>query len=217
MGSVKSFSPAKRFIFGSILVALVMLLLVTGWTIPFQFESFSVLYKFGVQKVLLRSGKVIGLTVVLLLFFQILLASHLKFLELIYSRKLLFTLHRLNGFLVTLLVMVHPLLIKASENFVPYTLEKKYYPEYVGIVILLVTLAVFISAILRKRIGTVFGNKWLVLHRLGSTLVLLILPFHVLWVSDTFKSGGLPRSAALIIFSINILLIFRIWLRRTFS
>jgi hypothetical protein len=40
-----------------------------------------------------------------------------------------------------------------------------------------------------------------------------IMPTHVLWVSETFKSG-LPRTAALIIFTLALLLITRLWIRR---
>ncbi len=215
MDSVKYFSPAKRLLLGLLLVILAMLLLVAGWTIPFQFESSSILYKFGMQKVLLRSGKIVGITVALLLFYQILLASHLKFMERIFPQKNLLALHRFNGFLITLLVLVHPFLIKASENFTAYRFESKYYPEFVGIGLMLVILTVSMLAFFRERIDINYG-KWLFLHRFGATIILLILPLHVLWVSETFK-GGLPRSATLVIFGLNLLLLLRIWLRRLLS
>jgi len=215
MASVKYFSPAKRLILGSILLTLAMLLLAAGWTVPYQFESSSILYKFGFQKVLLRSGKIVGITVALLLFYQILLASRFKFLERIYSQKRLLASHRVNGFLITLLVLVHPILIKASENFTVYLFESKYYPEFIGIGLLFVILIVSMLAFFKGRI-TISHGKWLVLHRLGATMVLLILPLHVLWVSDTFKEG-LPRNAALGIFSLNLLLLLCIWLRRLLS
>lgn len=215
MDSIKYFSPAKRLVLGLVLVILAMLLLVAGWTVPFQFESSSILYKFGIQKVLLRSGKIVGITVAVLLFYQILLVSHLKFMEQIFIQKRLLALHRFNGFLVALLVLVHPVLNKASENFTAYMFESKYYPEFVGIGLMLVILTVAILAFFRERLGTYYG-KWLLLHRIGATMILLILPLHVLWVSDTFK-GGLPRNAALGIFGLNLLLLLRIWLRRILS
>lgn len=215
MDPVKYFSPSKQLIVGSIVVILAMLLLVAGWTVPYQFESSSILYKFGIQKVLLRSGKVVGITVALLLFYQILLLSRFTFLERIFSHKRLLALHRFNGFLITLLVLVHPVLNKASENFTAYLFESKYYPEFVGIGLGFVILTVSMLAFFKERIGISYG-KWLVLHRFGATMVLLILPLHVLWVSDTFKEG-LPRNAALGIFGLNLLLILRIWLRRLLS
>jgi predicted ferric reductase len=215
MDSVKYFSPAKRLFFGSLLVTLAMLLLVAGGTLPFQFESSSILYKFGIQKVLLRSGKVVGITVVLLVFFQVLLASHLTFMERLSPPKRLLAFHRFNGFIITFLVLVHPILTKASENFTAYTFEPKYYPEFVGIGLMAVILTVTLLAIFRERISIKYG-KWLFFHRFGATMVLLILPMHVLWVSETFK-GGPPRTFAFVIFGLNLLFLLRIWLRRLLS
>ena len=188
---------------------LAFLLLAGGWSIPFAYESSSILYKFGTEKILLRSGKVIGITIALLVFYQILLASRF------YSSKRLITLHRINGIVITLLILVHPILIKASENFIPYTFDKKYVPEFIGISLQLVILFVSVTAIFRK-IFKIAYDKWLFLHRLGVTLAISILPLHVLLVSDTFKSGP-PRIAALIIFGLNLFLVVRIWLRRLFA
>ena len=69
-------SPARlptaksRFILGTFMVLLAFLLLAGGWAIPFEYESFSILYKFGRAKVYLRSGKIIGITILLLIFYQ---------------------------------------------------------------------------------------------------------------------------------------------------
>lgn len=216
MPAFQSFIVKNRVLLGTLVVLLAMALLAGGWSIPFQFESFSILYKFGKLKVYLRYGKVIGITVALLLLFQVLLASRLKILEQVFSVKILFILHRINGFIITCLVAVHPVLIKASENFIPYTFGKKYYPEFVGIGLIFVLLTVSVAAIFRNFFKMPYV-RWRFLHRLGATLILIILPAHVLFVSDTFKSGGLPRSAALTIFSLNFLFITYIWLKRFFK
>ena len=215
MSPSKSLTLQTRIIGGTLVVLFAMALLAGGWSIPFQFESFSILYKFGKLKVYLRYGKVIGITVALLLLFQVLLASRLKILEQIFSVKILFILHRINGFILTCLVAGHPVLIKASENFTPYTFGKKYYPEFVGIGLIFVLLTVSAAAIFRNFFKMPYV-RWRFLHRLGATLILLILPVHVLFVSDTFKSG-VPRTAALTIFSLNLLLITYIWLKRFFK
>ena len=216
MSPSKSLTLQTRIIWGTLVVLLAMALLAGGWSIPFQFESFSILYKFGKLKAYLRYGKVIGITVALLLLFQVLLASRLKIFEQIFSVKILFILHRINGFIITCLVAVHPVLIKASENFIPYTFGKKYYPEFVGIGLIFVLLTVSAAAIFRNFFKMPYV-RWRFLHRLGATLILLILPVHVLFVSDTFKSGGLPRTAGLTVFSLNLLLITYIWLKRFFK
>ena len=216
MPAFQSFIVKNRVLLGTLVVLLAMALLAGGWSIPFQFESFSILYKFGEMKVYLRYGKVIGISVALLLLFQVLLASRLKILEQVFSVKILFILHRINGFIITCLVAVHPVLIKASENFIPYTFGKKYYPEFVGIGLIFVLLTVSVAAIFRNFFKMPYV-RWRFLHRLGATFIVLILPAHVLFVSDTFKSGGLPRSAALTIFSLNFLFITYIWLKRFFK
>jgi predicted ferric reductase len=205
-------SEANRLSLGIIIALLALLLLIGGWTIPFKFESFSILYKFGIEKTYLRSGKVIGITIALLLFFQVILASRFRIFEQVFSVKRLLSLHRFNGMAITLLVISHPLLIKASEKFTPYTLEKKYYPEFLGMGVLTILLLLSFTAIFRKFFKMSYG-KWLLLHRLGATLLVFVLPTHILFVSETFKSG-IPRYGALVIFSLNFLMIVLIWVQR---
>ena len=215
MTSPKSFVHGQRFLLGVLIVLSAMLLLAGAWSIPFHFESFSILYKFGKLKVYLRYGKVIGITVVLLIFYQIVIASHFKFLEKIFSFKSMLVLHRLNGIIMGSLAAVHPLLIKASENFTPYTFGKKYYPEFLGIGLLFVLLGLSGTAIF-KNFFKIPHKRWLLLHRLNATLVLVLMPAHILFVSDTFKSG-VPWVAVMTIFILNILLILRIWIRKFFT
>jgi predicted ferric reductase len=200
---------------GLIIVLLAVLLLAGGLLLPFYYESFSILYKSGIQKVYLRSGKIIGITVALLVFYQIVLASRLRFLEQVYAAGRLIALHRINGIIIILLVLMHPVLIKASENFISYTFAKKYVPEFIGIGLLLVILSVSVTALFRVFLKISY-QKWLLLHRLGVSLAVTILPLHILLVSDTFKFG-LPRTGALVIFSLNFLLLVRVWLRRLFT
>jgi len=206
-----SLSAPARIILVSLIVCLALLILAGGWIIPFKFESFSILYKFGIEKTYLRSGKMVGITIAVLLFFQVLLASRFAIFERIFTRKSLFTLHRFNGMVITFLVVLHPLLIKASENFTAYIFEKKYYPEFLGMGLLGIILVLSATAIFRSFLHISYG-RWLLLHRLGATLALVVMPTHVLWVSETFKSGP-PRTAALIIFTLALLLAARIWLR----
>jgi predicted ferric reductase len=212
MSPSESLSTSTRVILGTGIAMLALLLLVSGWTIPFHFESQSILYKFGMERTFLRSGKMIGITIAVLVFFQIILASRFTIFELIYSAKRLLFLHRINGMAITFLILSHPLLIKASENFTAYTFEKKYYPEFLGIALLAVLLLLSLSAIFNN-FSKIPYTWWLLLHRLGVTLVLLLMPTHTFFVSETFKSGT-PRNAALVVFSLNLLMIARIWIRR---
>ena len=92
-------------------------------------------------------------------------------------------MHRINGIIITCLVAAHPVLIKASENFIPYTISKKYYPEFVGIALLFVLLTLSATAIFRKFLKMPYP-RWRLLHRLGATLVLLIVPAHLTQYAD---------------------------------
>ena len=96
-----------------------------------------------------------------------------------------------------------------------YTISKKYYPEFVGMGLIFVLLTLSLSAIFRKFLQMPYP-RWRLVHRMGATLVLAILPVHVLLVSSTFKSAGLPRYGAIAIFSLNFLFILYIWLKRIF-
>ena len=216
MPASQSFALKNRVLLGTLVILLAMVLLAGGWSIPFHYESFSILYKFGKLKLYLRYGKVLGITIALLLFFQVLLASRVKILVQIFSAKSVLMLHRINGFIIACLILAHPLLIKASENFTPYTFGKKYYPEFVGIGLLFVLFTLSVTAIFRSFFKMDY-NRWRLLHRLGATMALLILPGHVFFVSDTFKSAGVPREAAIVVFSLNLLFITYIWLKRFFQ
>jgi len=212
MNSSGSLSATARAILGTIIVFLALLVLAGGWSIPFTFESSSILYKFGMEKAYLRSGKVIGITTAVLVFFQVILASRFTLFEQVFSVKRLLSLHRINGMAIALLVVLHPLLIKASENFTPYTFAKKYYPEFLGIAMLTVFLLLALTAIFRNFFRFSYAG-WLLLHRFSATLALLLMPAHILYVSDTFKTG-IPRNGALFILSLNLIMLTGIWWRR---
>jgi predicted ferric reductase len=212
MSPAGSYQNKIRIVPGTIVIVFALLLLAGGWIIPFKFQSFSILYKFGLDKIYLRSGKMIGITITLLIFYEVLLASRFMILEQIFSVKRLLRLHRLNGIIIAIVAGLHPLLIKASEQFTPYTFAKKYYPEFIGIGLLCVLLAHSFAAVFKNVIKLPY-KKWLLWHRLGATLILLLMPAHILYVSQSFKSG-IPRQAALIIFGLALIMILRIWLLR---
>ena len=208
----RSITATTRVVLGAIFILLALILLAGAWTIPFTFESSSLLYKFGIEKTYLRSGKVIGITIALLVFFQVILASRFVVFEQLFSAKGIFFLHRSNGIVITCLAVLHPLLIKGSENFTPYTFEKKYFPEFLGFALVAVLLLVSLTAIFRNSFKLSYAG-WLLLHRFSATMALAMMPAHILYVSETFKSG-IPRNAALVIFSLNLLMIVKVWLWR---
>ena len=79
------FSPGIRyFLIGSILF-LMLLVMAGALSIPFLFESPSMWYKIGIDKGLLRAGKMVGIGAGLLLLLQLPLAGRLKWLDRLFS------------------------------------------------------------------------------------------------------------------------------------
>jgi len=97
-----------RVLLATALVALLLLTLAGALTIPFAFESPSMWYKFGIEKVSPRAGKMLGLAAGLLIFLQLPLAGRMKFLDRIFSLPGLIRQHRMHAWAIAILALVHP-------------------------------------------------------------------------------------------------------------
>ncbi len=214
MDSSAVFTPRKRFLLGGTSIFLALLLIAGAWTLPFLFESPSIFYKFGIDKIFLRWGKVAGLTVAMLVFFQVLLISRFKFLDRIFSLNRIYAFHRINGIAIAALALVHPTLILAAEKFTLFTFEQRYWPEFFGVGTWVLILVLVTTANRRLFFGFAY-DRWLWFHRLGILPAIALGIIHILFVSDTFKSG-LPRMLVFAAAGITLLMILRIWFRRYF-
>ncbi|MEJ2655884.1 MAG: hypothetical protein P8012_01650, partial [Desulfobacterales bacterium] len=214
MDSPAVLSLRLRIVLGGICILLVLLIIAGAWAIPFVFESPSILYKFGINKILLRSGQILGITVAVLVLFQVLFVSRLKFLDRIFSLNHNYGFHRMNGLIIATLALWHPILIIASNNFTFFAFEKRYWPQFLGVGVLAIILVVVTTAYLRLFFGFAY-HHWRRFHRAGTLLIIALMPFHILFVSGTFKSA-LPRILVFVVFGGMLLLILRIWYRRLF-
>jgi len=166
-------------------------------SLAFLFESPSIRYKFGWDKVMLRTGKIVGLTAAILLLLQLPIAGRLKFLDRVFSLPWLYRMHRSIGYTIGLLIVLHPVLITLPEDRLMIPFETRYWPEWVGATLLLAILSQI--ALGRWRSVLIKNYKtWLQLHRFVGFTILALLMTHVLYVSETFQYEGLPRNAALI-------------------
>jgi predicted ferric reductase len=207
--------PLKtRMVLGGTCIFLVLLFIASAWTIPFLFESPSILYKFGIEKTFLRSGKVFGVTAAALVFFQVLLVSHLKFLDRIFSLNRLVTFHRMKGLAIAFLALVHPILIIAAENFTLFPFEKRYWPEFLGVAVFIFILVIVTTANWRLMLHFAY-DQWLRFHRLMTVVAIALMTIHILFVSETFTSG-VPHTFVFVAAGINLMLILRLWFRRLF-
>jgi predicted ferric reductase len=183
-----------RLLIGSMIVTIFVFALAGAISIPFYFESSSILYKSGYNRHLLRSGQVLGMVAGCLLLMQIILSARLKCLDRIFGLNNLFRFHRFIGFGIACLVIMHPILIFAPEDriFIPFQL--RYWPEFVGLFLLLLIIASVISSRWRDRLRIAFHHWWPI-HRWTAVVIATAFYVHILSVSSTFEQQ-LPKMVA---------------------
>lgn len=186
-------SPGTRIVLGGAVVLVFLVVLAGAVAIPFRFESSSMLYKFGSEKAMLRAGKILGMIAGLLLLMQLLWSARIKFLDRIFGLNNLFRFHRLMGGIIVGCALIHPILVYLPDNSLIIPLTKRYWPELVGLGLLLSILIMVITSILRARLRFSY-HCWRTAHRLGAVVVVAGLAVHVLNVSDSF-GRGLPQAS----------------------
>lgn len=189
-------------------LAVLLLLLAGAVSIPFVYPSQSILYKFGTDRALLRIGKIFGLLAAVFFLLQLPLVSRLSGVEKIFGQKSLHGFHKINAMSVSLLALLHPIIVFAPEEISTMPFELRYWPEFIGLFLLLLILLTFVSSRWMVQIH-LSRARWLRLHKAATTAAVFALAVHVLSVSYSFKSG-LPRTA----FVILIGLYFLLWARR---
>jgi predicted ferric reductase len=197
------------------IILFALLIMGGAWTLPFVFESSTMFYKFGLEKMLLRWGKVAGITAAVMLYSQVLFVSRFKIFDNIFSLKRMYTFHRRSGLAIALLLALHPILVLSAEGFTLFPLEKRYWPEFLGIGLAMVVMGIVLTGKWRLNFG--FSHSlWIRFHRVVTPLAIGAVSIHILFVSETFTSG-LPRWLVLLTTGLNMLLILRIWYLRVFS
>lgn len=150
---------------------------------PFVFHTTTMWYKLGVDRVLLLSGQLAGCYAAFFLLLQFVLISRFKPLVSAFGIGSLAKTHRLNGKVVTFLAVAHVLLILLPEGLENLPIGVKYWPEMVGVLLLLVIFIVMLVFYLKKTI-TYPVFKWV--HRVLAILAFGLVLIHVLNVSDAF-------------------------------
>ena len=79
------------------LISVLLIILAGAISIPFDFESSSILYQFEIKKTLLRFCQMIGLMVACLVMLQSVLSTRIKFLDRVLSLNNLMNVHRIGG------------------------------------------------------------------------------------------------------------------------
>jgi predicted ferric reductase len=187
-------TPRLRNTLAGLVLILIAGLIIGALTIPFQFESSTMFYKFGVDKAMLRGGKMIGLAAAILLMVQLPLAGRIKFLDRLFSLPALYRVHRLNAFVICPLVLLHVVCVMAPDDLYMIPLEGRYWPEWLGALLLVLILCQTMASRWRSLLGLPY-HRWMAVHRVVGAATMVLLLVHVLYVSETFSRSGLPRYA----------------------
>ncbi|MBU1342582.1 MAG: ferric reductase-like transmembrane domain-containing protein [Proteobacteria bacterium] len=172
------------------------LVLGAGCTIPFYFESPSILYKFGMAKRLLRAGKIFGILAGILLVFQPIFIARFSFIDRIFPQDRRCRFHKHTAIVLTGAAILHPMFVLWAENFSFFPMEIRYWPEFLGIGLLSLVCVMTSISVFRGAVHLRW-NKWFLAHRILAPLILILFFIHVLNVSKSFESG-LPNHILLL-------------------
>lgn len=193
-------TPGKPTRFPTILYKMMVflgaaLLLGSALAVPFYYETQTLWYKTGADKIMLRSAQLAGLFALFLLIGQILLALRAKFFEHLFGGVHLMRWHQLNGVLIFYTACCHVLLVLAPEGFDNLPIGKKYWPEMIGGLLFLFLFAMVVTSRFRSWLQLGYA-QWRMLHRPMGYLSLVLVFCHALFVSESF-ARGLPRTVLL--------------------
>jgi predicted ferric reductase len=207
LSTIKILPPPIRYLSAACLILFIVFLIVGALAIPFLYESSSMWYKFGIAKTSLRIGKMLGLVAGLLILLQLPLAGRIKWLDRIFSLPGLIRQHRRHAWVIVLMALGHPACILLSEDMLLIPLEVRYWPEWLGLVLLGLIMIQMIGSQWRQALRIPF-HVWLPLHRIAGMMIPALVIVHVLYVSESFTTPGVPRSAVFI----AAVIFFMIWM-----
>ncbi len=178
----------QNILIKSVFILLLALILTAGGSIPYLFESPSILYKTGLDKFLLRTGKIAGIAVVILMVTQLFFIANLQWLTPLFKTKNLYRYHRINGLILLAAAIAHPILILGADHFVFFPLEYRYWPEILGLFLLVFLVSFVLISVWRGKMGISYP-AWKRIHRIGAVLLFFLVFVHVHNVSETFAAG----------------------------
>ena len=178
--------PGTRRLAGAFITMIALCGLAGAISIPFYFESSSILYKFGLDRWILRAAQVSGVVAGYLLICQIILGARLRILDRLFGLNNLFRYHRINGIAIFGLVLIHPILIFISDDRLYIPFQMRYWPEFVGLFLSILIVIMVISANWRTRLNLPF-HYWWPMHRAAGVFAATCFLLHLLYASETFS------------------------------
>ena len=206
MSTASTSYPSSEFrsaIYRVVLTSSVLLLLAVVMSIPTYYQTTTLWYKTGADKVMLFAAQYIGLAALVLLYLQAILSARGKFLDRVFGPALLLRLHRSNGVLLLVLAASHILLVLVPEGLANLPLGKKFWPEMVGAALFVIIALLVVFSYFRETIRLPY-KTWRFLHRPAGYLTLGLVTVHVMFVSESFEQA-LPRILLLALFTLTVL------------
>ena len=188
-------SDAQRRFFGLLFGLILLFILAGAASVPFFFESSSILYKFGVDRILLLTGQVLGLVAGCLLLIQVILTARLKVMDRVLGLDCLFRYHRLCGIILAAMVIIHPITIFIADDRISIPLQWRYWPEFVGLFLMLLIIIMVVTSYWRIGLRLAF-HRWWSIHRWAAIIAVIAFGVHGLSVNDTFAQR-LPQVLAI--------------------
>jgi predicted ferric reductase len=111
--------------------------------------------------------------------------------------------------MIACLVILHPILVFLPEDRIFIPLQLRYWPEFMGLFLLLLIIATVISSRWRARLRLSF-HRWWPIHRGAAVVTVTAFWIHVLSVNSTFEQK-LPMVSAFSAMGLCGLLI--VWMR----
>ena len=206
MSSASSSIPSTEFwsaIYRVVLTGAFLILLAAVMSIPTYYQTTTLWYKTGADKVMLLAAQYIGLAALVLLYLQAILSVRGRFLDQVFGPALLLRLHRLNGLLLLVLAASHILLVLVPEGLANLPLGKKFWPELVGAALFVFIVLLVVSSFFRETIRLPY-KIWRFFHRPAGYLALGLITVHVMFVSDSFEQI-VPLILLLGLFTLTVL------------
>lgn len=163
-----------------------LVFLATALAIPELYQSMTLWYKYGTERVLLKAGQSAGMVALVLLNLQLLLAVKGKWLTEAFGPAKLMQYHRTNGVLISLFAFAHVLLVLLPEGLQNIPFGMKFWPEMTGAALLLLLVVTIIVSKYRTQFKLAYPF-WRTGHKIIGYSLIFLLNIHVLFVSDTFE------------------------------
>ncbi len=197
--SPKTTSPFRKKIYRLLVLLGFAVFLSGALAVPFFYETQTLWYKTGTDKIMLRTGQLAGLLALVQLIVQVILSLRGSFIENLFSRADMMRWHRANGILIACAAFIHVLLVLAPEGFGNLPIGKKHWPEMTGGGLFLFILITVLSSRFRSALKWDY-TRWRMVHKPSGYVILVLVLIHVLFVSESFEQG-VPRVVLLTVFS----------------